>query len=80
MSNNEIVVGGLPLINFKSEKRLYDIIQLHKELDVLVHDPHVYTINPIDNINFNHIVDLKRKFDSHNLMNSKKLSSLALTL
>lgn len=74
MSNNEVVVGGLPLVNFESEKRLYEIIQFHKELEVLIHDPHVYTINQIGNTNYNHIIELKMKFDSRGLMNSKKLS------
>ena len=76
MNNNEVVVGGLPLVYFESEKRLYEIINFHKELDVLIADPHVYTINQIGNTNYNKIIEFKNKYDSHGLMNSKKLNTV----
>jgi FAD/FMN-containing dehydrogenase len=74
-----MICSGLPLVRFTSERRLRELIELHRECGIGVKDPHLYTLgegthhgamSPAS-------MDAKRRFDPGGLLNPGKVRSWA---
>ena len=73
-SNGQIVAAGLPIVRFSTFERLDEIIRYHRENDVFVANPHVYTIEDGGNGQIKpYQVDFKSLVDPHGLMNPGKM-------
>jgi FAD/FMN-containing dehydrogenase len=72
-----VVCSGLPLVRFTTEKRLRELIMLHRECGVGVKDPHVYTLEDGTRHGAMSPASLaaKRRFDPGGLLNPGKVRS-----
>jgi FAD/FMN-containing dehydrogenase len=72
-----VMCSGLPLVRFTSERRLRELIDLHRECGVGVKDPHVYTLSEGSRHGAMSPASLeaKRRFDPHGLLNPGRVAS-----
>ena len=78
MSDSALTIVGLPLIHYKNEERLIEIVKIHNKYGVSINDPHVYTLEDGKHKGcFNRsILESKRKNDPLNLLNVGKIRTL----
>lgn len=73
--DGDIMSVGLPVIKYSSEKRLQEIIDLHKDAGIVINNPHVYTLN--DGKHNGHIPraisKLRSSMDPYGLLNPGKI-------
>ncbi len=75
--DGRVSCSGLQLVRYTSDARLEEIMQLHRDAGVGIHNPHVYTIEDgraqgaLDPA----VVALKKRFDPLGLLNPGKLRS-----
>jgi FAD/FMN-containing dehydrogenase len=72
-----VMCSGLPLVRFTSERRLRELIDLHRECGIGVKDPHVYTLSEGSRHGAMSAASLeaKRRFDPHGLLNPGRVAS-----
>jgi FAD/FMN-containing dehydrogenase len=69
--------SGLQLVRYRSDERLDEIMQIHRDHGVAIHNPHVFVVEEgkhaggLDPA----IVEMKRRFDPLGLLNPGKLRS-----
>jgi FAD/FMN-containing dehydrogenase len=68
--------SGLQLIRFRSEERLEEIMQIHRDHGVAINNPHVFILEDGKQGDLDPaVVELKRRFDPHGLLNPGKMRS-----
>ena len=74
----QVICNGLPLVRFTSERRLRELIALHRDCGVGVKDPHVCTLADGTQHGAMSPASLaaKRRFDPRGLLNPGKVKSL----
>ncbi|AOM84041.1 FAD/FMN-containing dehydrogenase [Salisediminibacterium beveridgei] len=74
--DGDIQIGSLPVIEYQSRERLYEIIDYFESIGVSVNDPHTFLL-PIDNKGrFEQILEAKALNDPKGLLNPGKLPEL----
>ncbi|PYZ94753.1 FAD-linked oxidase [Salipaludibacillus keqinensis] len=74
LANGEIRLGSLPIIQYKSKERLYEIIDYLESIGVSVNDPHTFLLPRDKNGYFEKILEKKKINDPLDLLNPGKLS------
>jgi FAD/FMN-containing dehydrogenase len=68
--------SGLQLIRYRSDERLAEIMQIHREHGVAINNPHVFILEDGKQGSLDPAtVELKRRFDPHGLLNPGKMRS-----
>lgn len=77
-SDSKLSITGLPLINFQSQKRLNEIITMHRNLGMHVDNSHVYTLEDGKHggVLNDAILESKQVNDPYSLLNPGKIRSL----
>ena len=71
-----VMIGGIPLVHFRSEERLNEIIAACAEIGVFVANPHtVYLEEGGRHPNIAQKRDLKAQVDPHALLNPGKMKT-----
>ncbi|WP_416148671.1 FAD-binding oxidoreductase [Salipaludibacillus sp. HK11] len=70
----EFRLGSLPIIQYKSKERLYEIIHYLESIGVSVNDPHTFLLPRDRNGYFEKIIEQKKINDPLNLLNPGKIS------
>jgi hypothetical protein len=76
LNSDSIVVGGIPLVRFKSEERLNEILRACDEIGVFIANPHTFALE--DGGRHPNIADkraLKDDVDPHGLLNPGKMKT-----
>ncbi|WP_445115270.1 hypothetical protein [Acinetobacter sp. WZC-1] len=67
----------MPLVRYRNDARLRELIEIHRQLGVRVYDPHVYTL--ADGKHAGHldpaIIQAQQDFDPQGLLNPGKMAS-----
>jgi FAD/FMN-containing dehydrogenase len=75
-SHGQIVPAGLPLIRYTTEKRLAEIMKIHRDSGADIANPHVYTIEEGGNGQIDPAqLAFKKKVDPYGLLNPGKMKS-----
>ncbi|UOQ83369.1 FAD-binding oxidoreductase [Gracilibacillus salinarum] len=70
----EVTPGSLPIVEYKSKERLYEIIDFFQENGVSVNDPHTYLLGSGGyDLRMKEIETLKRQNDPYDLLNKGKI-------
>ena len=65
---------GLPLVRYRSDERLDEIIRIHREQGVTINNPHVHVVEDGKQARINPaVVDMKMRLDPAGLLNPGKL-------
>ena len=76
--SGELIVMGLPLVQFSTEARLNEIMAIFRSHGVHVFNPHVYIVEDGKQNNLDPaVVQMKERFDPMGLLNPGKLRSWA---
>jgi hypothetical protein len=76
--SGELIVMGLPLVQFSTEARLNEIMAIFRSHGVHVFNPHVYIVEDGNQNNLDPaVVQMKERFDPMGLLNPGKLRSWA---
>ncbi len=69
----ELTALDLPVVFYKNDKRLYEIIDIYRKHGCGVSDPHTYFLDDssLKSANFDHLI-LKKHMDPHGLLNPGK--------
>jgi FAD/FMN-containing dehydrogenase len=74
--NGQIVPAGIPLIRYTTEKRLAEIMKIHRDSGADIANPHVYTIEEGGNGQIDPAqLAFKKKVDPYGLLNPGKMKS-----
>jgi len=68
--------GGMTIVRYESDEQLYDIIRFSEEVGMRIADPHSYFLDNDVRWNGQPILDAKRDWDPHGLLNPGKLKVL----
>jgi hypothetical protein len=68
--------GGMTIVRYESNEQLYDIIRFSEEVGMRIADPHSYFLDNDVRWNGQPILDAKRNWDPHGLLNPGKLKVL----
>ena len=68
--------GGMTIVRYESDTQLYDIIRFSEEIGMRIADPHSYFLDNDVRWNGQPILDAKRDWDPHGLLNPGKLKVL----
>ena len=75
-AGENISVGGIPLVHFKSEARLQELLEYCAEIGVFIANPHTYFLEEGGrHPNIAEKRDLKTDLDPHALLNPGKMKS-----
>jgi hypothetical protein len=66
---------ALQLVRFSTEERLQEIMQIYRDNGVRINDPHVFIVEDgkVGGALSPGVIDTKRRFDPHNLLNPGKV-------
>jgi len=68
--------GGMTIVRYENDEQLYDIIRFSEEIGMRIADPHSYFLDNDVRWNGQPILDAKRTWDPHGLLNPGKLKVL----
>ena len=71
--DGELTALDLPVVFYKNDKRLYEIVDIYHKHGCAVSDPHTYFLDDssLKSANFDHLI-LKKRMDPHGLLNPGK--------
>lgn len=72
----QVIPSGGQVVRFTTEERLQEIMQIHRDLGVYVHNCHAYTLDELGKKDATHRqlqVQFKQRMDPHHLLNPGKL-------
>jgi FAD/FMN-containing dehydrogenase len=79
--NGRVTCSGLPVVRYKDQGRLNEVIRLHEEHGVYIANPHVFTVE--DGSRYKRVeadqLGFKHEVDPHGLLNPGKMRSFTST-